>query len=376
MGKYLVLMSYVDDFPYFGTTDMRKWFETEVVKKMKLVLNGECTDFVSIEVKQDLIAGTIEATFSKYYLVLGEKYKEQLGTRKCRVPMKHGVDKILHDLVVTPEAHQAVADFPYRQLIGSLSFPSCHAKLEIRHAISLLSRHLCDWDATCISAALDLLAYCVYSHDVGLIWSRGTDPHGHNVPYAFSDSGFQAPRSQGCRIVKMNNAAISLTSQRHTTVDTSTTAAELSEVFLASNDIAGFRNMMTEMGMWLDGPTTIYCDCQPAIQVAEGERNMASTSRTLPIRTWKIRERLDMQECALTFCRTYDQQADQGTKAIDESQFVYLRDCMNGYNAVLLEDPTRKMPHACYSYKQLTDHLGKFANMDAERANKSKRKLP
>ena len=376
VGKYLVLMSYVDDFPYFGTTEMRRWFETEVVKKMKLVLNGECTDFVSIEVKQDLIAGTIEATFSKYYLVLGEKYKEQLGTRKCRVPMKHGVDKILHDLVVAPEAHQAVADFPYRQLIGSLSFPSCHAKLEIRHAISLLSRHLCDWDATCISAALDLLAYCVYSHDVGLIWSRGTDPHGHNVPYAFSDSGFQAPRSQGCRIVKMNNAAISLTSQRHTTVDTSTTAAELSEVFLASNDIAGFRNMMTEMGMWLDGPTTIYCDCQPAIQVAEGERNMASTSRTLPIRTWKIRERLDMQECALTFCRTYDQQADQGTKALDESQFVYLRDCMNGYNAVLLEDPTRKMPHACYSYKQLTDHLGKFANMDAERANKSKRKLP
>ena len=101
---------------------------------------------------------------------------------------------------------------------------------------------------------------------------------------------------------------------------------------------------------------------------------MASTSRTLPIRTWKIRERLDMQECAITFCRTYDQQADQGTKALDESQFVYLRDCMNGYNAVLLEDPTRKMPHACYSYKQLTDHIGRFANMDAERANKSKRK--
>ena len=30
----------------------------------------------------------------------------------------------------------------------------------------------------------------------------------------------------------------------------------------------------------------------------------------------------------------------------------------------------------CYSYKQLTDHLGKFAKMDVERANKSKRKLP
>ena len=97
---------------------------------MKLVLNGICTDFVSIQVKQDPVAGTIEAAFSKRCLVLGEKCEEQLGTRKCRVPMRHGVDKFLHDLVVTPEAHQAVADFPYRQLIGSLSFPSCHAKLE------------------------------------------------------------------------------------------------------------------------------------------------------------------------------------------------------------------------------------------------------
>ena len=34
-------------------------------RKIEPVLNGECTDFVSIEVKQDLIAGTIEATFSK-----------------------------------------------------------------------------------------------------------------------------------------------------------------------------------------------------------------------------------------------------------------------------------------------------------------------
>ena len=40
-----------------------------------------------------------------------------------RVPMKPGMDKKLADLKPTPEEHAAVADFGYRELLGSISFP-------------------------------------------------------------------------------------------------------------------------------------------------------------------------------------------------------------------------------------------------------------
>ena len=188
--------------------------------------------------------GCKEVTHSKYWLALGEKYAEQLKGRNMRVPMKPGVDKQLADLKPSSEEHAAVADYPYRELVGSISFPSCHTKLEIRFAVSLISRHLHDWDALCINAALDCLSYCVNTHDIGAIWSPGIDPHGPNVPYGYADSGFSAPRSQGGRIIKMNCGPVSGASQRHSTVDTSTTAAELKEAYLLSNDICGIRNLM------------------------------------------------------------------------------------------------------------------------------------
>ena len=46
----------------------------------------------------------------------------------------------------------------------------------------------------------------------------------------------------------MNGAAVSMTSARHTTTDTSTTAAELTEAYMCSVDVVGLRNLMAEVG--------------------------------------------------------------------------------------------------------------------------------
>ena len=110
-------------------------------------------------------------------------------------------------------------------------------------------------------------------------------------------------------MIKMNCGPVSANSQRHSTVDTSTTAAELKEAFLLSNDICGIRNMMQELGLELPGPTVIYEDNSPSISIIEGERSMAATTRSLEINLWKLRERSDMQLVELVFCRTYDQLA-------------------------------------------------------------------
>ena len=65
-----------------------------------------------------------EVTHSKYWLALGEKYAEQLKGRNMRVPMKPGVDKQLAEMKPTEEGHYVVPDYPHRELVGSISFPS------------------------------------------------------------------------------------------------------------------------------------------------------------------------------------------------------------------------------------------------------------
>jgi hypothetical protein len=62
---------------------------------------------------------------------------------------------------------------------------------------------------------------------MGLRYNGNLTKEESNVLIGYADSGFSVPRSQGFRLVIMNNAAISLTSKRHTTTDDSTTAAEL-----------------------------------------------------------------------------------------------------------------------------------------------------
>ena len=97
--------------------------------------------------------------------------------------------------------------------------------------------------------ALRTLMYCVGTHDIGLMYTRGLDEHGVNTLYAYADSNFEAPKSTGGRQVYMNGAVISASAQRHTTVDTSTTEAELTECFKCGQDVMGFRNLMEEVGL-------------------------------------------------------------------------------------------------------------------------------
>jgi hypothetical protein len=46
-----------------------------------------------------------------------------------------------------------------------------------------------------------MFEYALTTKDVGLIFSKGLDPYGENIIYAFVDAGLRLTRPQGCRIV-------------------------------------------------------------------------------------------------------------------------------------------------------------------------------
>jgi len=340
-SEYLLVLTWTDDLPYFGTPEMEVWFRAEVDKHLPMVWQDICDDFISIQVKQNLTLGTCALTQPKYWVTAGVRFAEWLHEpMNIRIPLPQGCAMI----AATAEEHALAKHLPYPQLVGTLAFPACHTKMEIKYAVSVLSAFMHCWSMLHWQYAIQCLKYCMNTKDIGNMFSRGIDKHGVNVMYAYADSGFTAPRSQGCRITMMNGAVISMSAQKHSTVDTSTTGAELTELFLASNDVMGFRNLLREIGFVLQGPTVMYEDNQPAIAVAEGERNLAQKTKHLEIRTWKLRERIDDQEIILYFCGTVDMLADIGTKALGVKPFEYLRDLMNGYAIVRLRHKDMDLP--------------------------------
>ena len=96
--------------------------------------------------------------------------------------------------------------------------------------------------------AIHALKYGIATRNCGLVFTKGLDLHGCNVMYAYADSNFQPPRSTGGHTIMMNGAAIVNTSKKHSTVDVSTTAAELTELFNCALDIKQVRNISEEVG--------------------------------------------------------------------------------------------------------------------------------
>jgi hypothetical protein len=105
-------------------------------------------------------------------------------------------------------------------------------------------------------------------------------------------------------MVFMNGAVVSASMQRHSTVDTSTTCAELTEAFRCGSDVMGFRNLHKEFGIDDGTPTVLYQDCQPAIKVAEGKGSLAARTKFMDIRVFKIREWICDKEIKLQYCKT------------------------------------------------------------------------
>jgi hypothetical protein len=220
---------------------------------------------------------------------------------------------------------------PYPNLLGVCQYPSAYTRLEMRYAMFILSRFRAKWGKKHFELLVKTLEYGYATRKMGLRYCGNLGEDKTNVLEGFADSSLSLPRSQGCRLVMLNNAAISFTSKRHTTTDDSTAAAELTKQYLCACDVEGYRNLMQELGSKQDGPTVIWQDNQAAIQIAMNRGSLAKKTRAMDLRVMTIRNKIEDMKVVPMYLRTCEMIADIGTKALDPKLFTYLRDKPCGY---------------------------------------------
>ncbi len=126
------------------------------------------------------------------------------------------------------------------------------------------------------------------------------------------------------RSVIMNDAAISLTSKKHTTTDDSTTAAELTELHLCACDVLGFRELMKEIGLGQREPTVIFQDNQAAIQIAMNRGSLSKKTRAMEVRVFSLQNKIEDMKVEPIYLKTENMLADIGTKALEPSLFIII----------------------------------------------------
>ena len=258
---YMIVITWVDDCRYFGTERMVEEYERNVKQHCKCVFEGESKEFVSIEIAHDVVGGVLELTQSEYWVKAVARFADFLpekGPALRKVPLSAADEKLLME--PTEAEMKSAEHLPYASLLGVCQYPSSFTRLETRYAMSVLSRYRTKWGVEHFRILIKALEYGYSTRQMGLRFTRSKDRKKWNKLIGFADSSFTLPRSQGCRQVMMNGAAISFTSKRHTTTDESTTSAELTEAYLLACDVEGFRTLMAEIGLKQEGPTVLWQD--------------------------------------------------------------------------------------------------------------------
>ena len=329
---FLIAITWVDDCRYFGTEQLVKEYERTISEHCKCTLEGKSTEFVSIKIDHDIAAGTLELTQTDYWEKAVIRFKEflpQTGPKERLVPLSPSDERLL---VEPTEAEiKAGEHLPFPNVLGVVQYPSNFTKMEMRYAMSVLSRHRTKWGVVHFKILLKSLEYGWTSRAMGVKYNSNLDPKYRNVLVAYADSSFSTPRSQGCRMVMMNGGAISFTSKRHTTTDDSTTAAELTEAYLCACDVEGFRNINEEIGLRAEGPTILYQDNQSAIQIAMNRGSLSKKTRAMEVRVLAVRNKVEDMKVVPIYLETENMLADLGTKSLDPKPFVSLRDKAFGY---------------------------------------------
>ena len=335
VAEFIVVITWTDDVRYFGTDRLVREYEHTVQREIKCTMEGESKGFVSIVMKHDRTNKTMELTQVDYWEKAVKRFEEFLpssGPTFRAVPLSMSDYAVMNDVATDAEVVEG-KHLPFPQLLGVIQYPSAFTKLELRFAVSVLSRHRGKWAVRHFKGLLKALEYGFHSRDRGLLYTCPDDDKDVNVLTSYADSGFSAPRSQGCRCVMLNGAAISFSSKRHSTTDDSTTAAEITEQYLCSCDVEGLRSLMAEIGLHQERPTTIYQDNIPAIHISMNRGALSKKTRAMDMRVLSVRNKIEDGKVLPIYLRTSLMVADIGTKALDRTTFEFLRDLLCGYAA-------------------------------------------
>ena len=199
---------------------------------------------------------------------------------------------------------------------------------------------------------LKVLEYGLATKDIGVMYSKGLDPHGENTLYCYAYASLRVPRSWGCQICMLNGAAVLYKAKKQSKTAPSACHSEIMSFFDGTTYCIGLRNLLGELGMFQEAPTRVYQDNESAEKIMNNRGGLDVTSRAMDLEIWSSRNRIEDQLVSTKWKGTKDLLADLGTKALALNPFARLRDSMNGYLLVKAAYPNKEMSSYVYGGEQ------------------------
>ncbi|UYV79715.1 hypothetical protein LAZ67_18000390 [Cordylochernes scorpioides] len=210
--------------------------------------------------------------------------------------------------------------FPYRELIGGLSYLSQRTRPDIAYAVGILSRYCDNYTRKHWEAGKRVLRYLKSTKDFGITYRSTGKPL-----IAFSDASWASDivdrKGVSGHLIILAGAPIIWRSTKQTVTALSTMESEYIALSSAVKDITWVRNLMEQLKMssLICGETKVFCDNQAAISHAENYIDKSKT-RHFAVKYHFVREKISEEAIELFYTPSAENPADFLTKPLARSQ--------------------------------------------------------
>lgn len=309
----LIIAVYVDDGLILASTS-KLVTETLNQLKQKLEITSQPLNyFLGIQFKA-MPDGGIFMYQQKYI----EEVVKRFGMENAK-PVATPMDNAIYSNELDKEPRQ---EYPFRELVGSLSYIAISTRFDIAFAVGYLSRYLDKYTSKHWIAGLRVVRYLLGTSSMGLHFRQKAD---YDIQ-AFSDSDFasdtETRRSTSGEIFKRCHAAVTWGSNRQTIVTLSSCEAELLASCSAAKTALWLKQFLHELGY--EVTPVIGIDNQSTIRLIENSQFHKRTKH-IEVKYHFCREKVEQGKIKVKYVPTELNEADILTKPLAKPTFQRLR---------------------------------------------------
>ena len=329
-SRRLIIGCYVDDlFVLYpdednAETSLYSTFTKALTSRWNVEDEGDISDLLNVEVSVD--KSVVSLTQTAYIDQLTATYLPEgvpIAFQANMAPADIELPALVNAAVIArgtskpdPETLRS-----YQSLLGALLYCSGNTRPDIAYAVGLLCRAMSCPTTALLDAAKRVLMYLSRHRSVGLRY----ETPGQNPVMGFSDSDWATKHSTGGYVFIYNQAAISWSSKKQTSVALSSCEAEIMAASEAAKEAVYLRALFAELGETQAAPTPVHVDNKAAIDLAYNPEHHARTKH-IDRRHFFVREKVEELQIVVPFVRSIDNLADFFTKPLPPRTFFPMRD--------------------------------------------------
>ncbi|CAI7848217.1 unnamed protein product [Closterium sp. NIES-53] len=317
-ADYILLIVYVDDLLYIGSTDdVITWFEGELQKDLTLTVSSTVTQYLGLNIREEenaiylnaeKYADTIAKRFSFTPTAIATPYRHMTGSGKGNsAPLK------------------TVGIRDYQRKLGCLLFAAVTCRPDLSYSASQLATYLKKPEAEHMAELNRALHYFVSTPTIGLTYYKGEATTTKLIGYVDADHAGDSDnrRSRTGYVYRLLPIGpISWQSSKQELIALSSAEAEYIALCSATKEGLYLRELLEEAKLAELPNFTLLCDNQSVIRIAN-KSGFANRTKHIALRYFFVKDEIEKGRLKLSYCPTTEMAADYLTKKLGKSKFEY-----------------------------------------------------